>query len=197
MRGTPSELTIAGNRNAAAAPRRAGCAFSLPHNAPEPAMAQVSARSFFSCQPIRSSPPSLAPVERRKWRKPRGGWASQARTDPKPPSRHYRSMTYKECCGRLSEKLSESGPLVGAEALALLEQCVDALRADSADGNLAEAALVEHLPKLRTVIRTVWSHDKEVALSLENRIIAILAEEKSRSDEIAAQSSAGVRESVG
>ena len=106
-------------------------------------------------------------------------------------------MTYKECCGRLSEKLSESGPLVGAEALALLEHCVDALRTNSADAKLAEAALVEHLPKLRTVIRTVWSHDKEVALSLENRIIAILAEEKSRSDETAARSSAGARESVG
>jgi hypothetical protein len=98
-------------------------------------------------------------------------------------------MTYKDCCDRLGEKLSESGPLVGAEALGLLEKCVDALRANSADGKLDETALVEHLPKLRMAIRTVWNHDKALAVSLENRIIAIMDEERSQSNEVAAQAS--------
>jgi hypothetical protein len=89
-------------------------------------------------------------------------------------------MTYKDCCDRLGEKLSESGPLVGSEALGLLEQCVDTLRANSANGRLDEIALIEHLPKLRTAIRTVWNHDRALAVSLENRIIAIMAEERSR-----------------
>jgi hypothetical protein len=94
-------------------------------------------------------------------------------------------MAYKDCCDRLGEKLSESGPLVGTEALVLLEECVDALRANSADGNLDETALIEHLPKLRTAIRTVWNQDKALAVSLENRIIAIMDEERSRSSEVA------------
>jgi hypothetical protein len=98
-------------------------------------------------------------------------------------------MTYKDCCDRLGEKLSESGPLVGAEALVLLEECVDALRANSAGGKLDEAALIEHLPKLRTAIRTVWNHDRALAVSLENRIIAIMDEERSRSNEAADQPS--------
>jgi hypothetical protein len=93
-------------------------------------------------------------------------------------------MTYKDCCDRLGEKLSESGPLVGDEALGLLEKCVDALRAKSADGRLDQVALVEHLPKLRTAIRTVWNHDRALAVSLENRIIAIMDEERSRSNEV-------------
>jgi hypothetical protein len=90
-------------------------------------------------------------------------------------------MTYNDCCDRLGEKLSESGPLVGNEALGLLEKCVDALRANSAEGHLDQAALIEHLPKLRTAIRTVWNHDKALAVSLENRIIAIMDEERARS----------------
>jgi len=98
-------------------------------------------------------------------------------------------MTYKDCCDHLGEKLSESGPLVGPEALVLLEECVDALRANSANGKLDEAALIEHLPKLRTSIRTVWNHDRALAVSLENRIIAILDEERSRSAVAAEQSS--------
>ena len=98
-------------------------------------------------------------------------------------------MTYKNCCDRLGEKLSESGPCVGAEALVLLEHCVDALRAQSANGRLDQAALVEHLPKLRTAIRTVWNHDKALAVSLENRIIAIMDEERSRSVQAAALAS--------
>jgi hypothetical protein len=92
-------------------------------------------------------------------------------------------MTYKDCCDRLGEKLSESGPLVGTEAFGLLEKCVDALRANSADGQLDQAALIEHLPKLRTAIRTVWNHDKALAVSLENRIIAIMDEERARSSQ--------------
>jgi len=84
-------------------------------------------------------------------------------------------MTYKDCCG-LGEKLSASGPLVSAEALALHEECVDALRANSANGKLDEAALIEYLPKVRTSIRT----DRTLAVSLENRIITILDEELSR-----------------
>jgi hypothetical protein len=92
-------------------------------------------------------------------------------------------MTYKDCCDRLGEKLSESGPLVGAEALGLLEKCVDALRAHSADGQLDQAALIEHLPKLRTAIKTVWNHDKALAVSLENRIIVIMDADRSRSNE--------------
>jgi len=56
------------------------------------------------------------------------------------------AMTYKDCCNRLGDKLSQSGSLVGTEAFALLEACVDALRAESADGKLDETALVEHLP---------------------------------------------------
>jgi hypothetical protein len=98
-------------------------------------------------------------------------------------------MTYKDCCDRLGEKLSDSGPLVGAEALILLEECVDALRANSAGGKLDEAALIEHLPKLRTAIRTAWNHDKALAASLENRIIAIIDEESARSNEAADQPS--------
>jgi hypothetical protein len=94
-------------------------------------------------------------------------------------------MTYKDCCDRLGEKLSESGPHVGAEALGLLERCVDALRASSADGRLDQAALIEHLPKLRMAIRTVWNRDRALAASLENRIITIMDEEKSRSNESA------------
>jgi hypothetical protein len=90
-------------------------------------------------------------------------------------------MTYNDCCDRLGEKLSEAGPLVSTEALGLLEKCVDALRANSADGQLDQAALIEHLPKLRTAIRTVWNHDKALAVSLENRIIAIMDEERARS----------------
>jgi hypothetical protein len=97
-------------------------------------------------------------------------------------------MTYKSCCDRLGEKLSESGPLVGAEALVLLEDCVEALRAGSAGGKLDDAALIEHLPKLRTAIKTVWNHDKALAVSLENRIIAIMDEERARSSEAADRS---------
>jgi hypothetical protein len=98
-------------------------------------------------------------------------------------------MMYKDCCDRLGEKLSQSGPCVGAEALVLLEHCVDALRAQSADGRLDQAALIEHLPKLRTAIRTVWNHDKALAVSLENRIIAIMDEERARSVQAADQTS--------
>jgi len=48
------------------------------------------------------------------------------------------------------------------------------------DGKLGETALIKHLPKLRTAIHTVWNHDKALATSLENRLIAIMDEEQSR-----------------
>jgi hypothetical protein len=56
-------------------------------------------------------------------------------------------MTYKECCNRLGEKLSEYGLLVGTNPFVLPEACVEALRSNSANGKLEEDALVEHLPK--------------------------------------------------
>ena len=90
-------------------------------------------------------------------------------------------MTYQDCCTRLGEKLSQSGAHVAAEAMTLLEACVDALRANSADGRLDQIALVEHLPKLRYAIRTVWNHDRILAVTLENRIIQILDDERARS----------------
>ena len=95
-------------------------------------------------------------------------------------------MSYQDCCDRLGEKLAQSGPHVGPEALVLLERCVDALRARSADSTLDETALIEHLPKLRKAIRTAWNHDKALAASLENRIVTIVAEERARRSDLTA-----------
>jgi hypothetical protein len=98
-------------------------------------------------------------------------------------------MRYQDCCDRLGDKLSQAGPLAGPEALSLLEACVDALRAESVGGQLDETALTEHLPKLRTAIRTVWNHDKSLAVSLENRLISIMTEERARMARTAEQPS--------
>jgi len=95
-----------------------------------------------------------------------------------PPALTY--MSYEECCGRLRRKLAESGDRVGDEAMVLLDGCIDALRADSQDGTLDQAALAEHLPKLRHAIRTVWNHDRALAVRLENRIIQVLDEEHAK-----------------
>ena len=94
-------------------------------------------------------------------------------------------MTYDDCCSRLGEKLSVSGAHVSGEAMELLDACIDALRANSTDGSLDQAALVEHLPKLRHAIRTVWNHDRALAVTLENRIIEVLDRERARSETIA------------